>query len=280
MMALTLRRLFGAIEERAADRSYELRFSYLEIYNEVIRDLLGEDPHQVLDLREDPVKGLTVAGLSERVAESAEQVMKYLFLGNKNRNQECTAANPASSRSHAIFQVTASHTDTCAGVEAEVKMAKLSLIDLAGSERAARVVNRGAKVLEGANINRSLLALGNCINKLSGPKAKGQRGFIPYRDSKLTRLLKDSLGGNCRTIMIANISPSNIAYEDTHNTIKYANRAKDIKTNLSKNVVNVQFHISQYTQIISQLRQEAISLRRQLAVAKAGVPRTSIIIRD
>ena len=111
-----------------------------------------------------------------------------------------------------------------------MKVGKLSLIDLAGSERAAKTNNRGIRLIEGANINRSLLALGNCINMLHENNIKNQSNYIPFRDSKLTRLLKDSLGGNCRTVMIANIAPSSSNYEDTSNTLKYANRAKNIKT--------------------------------------------------
>jgi kinesin family protein 18/19 len=109
-------------------------------------------------------------------------------------------------------------------------MAKLSLIDLAGSERASNTNNRGIRMVEGANINKSLLSLGNCINALCEQTKQGananKNAHIPYRDSKLTRLLKDSLGGNCRTVMIANISPAYVAYEDTLNTLKYADRAK------------------------------------------------------
>ena len=104
----------------------------------------------------------------------------------------------------------------------------------------------------GANINRSLLALGNCINALG---EKGNKGnFVPYRDSKLTRLLKDSLGGNCRTVMIANISSATSSFEETLNTLKYANRAKNIKSNVQRNVLNVNYHISEYVQLINNLR--------------------------
>lgn len=103
-------------------------------------------------------------------------------------------------------------------------------------------------MIEGANINRSLLALGNCINALcENMKTTGTKQHIPYRDSKLTRILKDSLGGNSRTVMIANISPGHSCFEDTHNTLKYANRAKNIKTQVDRNVLNVQYHISKYT---------------------------------
>jgi len=135
-------------------------------------------------------------------------------------------------------------------------------------------------MIEGANINKSLLALGNCITMLSDQSEKsGRTNHIPYRDSKLTRLLKvilhllalvnllnsqDSLGGNCRTVMIANVTPSGASFEDTHNTLKYANRAKNIKTNASRNVLEVSNHIAKYNQIISSLKNENKVLRRQI----------------
>jgi kinesin family protein 18/19 len=127
-----------------------------------------------------------------------------------------------------VLQITVEHKDRAHGQSAEIKIAKLSLIDLAGSERASNTNNRGIRLVEGANINKSLLALGNCINALcdSQKGAVGSKQHVPYRDSKLTRLLKDSLGGNCRTVMIANISPAWVAFEDTRNTLKYADRAK------------------------------------------------------
>jgi len=136
------------------------------------------------------------------------------------------------------------------------------MIDLAGSERAAATENKGQRMVEGANINRSLLALGNCINILSD---KGKAGsFVPYRDSKLTRLLKDSLGGNTKTIMIACISPSFMAYEETVNTLKYASRARNIKRKTTKNVKEVEMHVSRYKEVIDSLRTEIESLRGQL----------------
>ena len=143
---------------------------------------------------------------------------------------EATGANATSSRSHAVLQIICEHTLKNSGITGEIQTGKLSLIDLAGSERASRTNNKGQRMIEGANINRSLLSLGNCINALHENHATGKTNYIPYRDSKLTRLLKDSLGGNCRTVMIANVSPSVKQFEDTHNTLKYANRAKNIKT--------------------------------------------------
>lgn len=157
------------------------------------------------------------------------------------------------------------YKDRNSGTEAEIKQGKLSLIDLAGSERASATQNRGIRLIEGANINRSLLTLGNCINALCESNEKGHKVYIPYRDSKLTRILKDSLGGNSRTVMIANISPSATSFEDTSNTLKYANRAKKIKTYVNRNVLNVQYHISNYNEIIKNLKNEVSELRSVLS---------------
>nr|XP_027218258.1 kinesin-like protein KIF18A [Penaeus vannamei] len=153
--------------------------------------------------------------------------------------------------------------DRTANVKSNVAIAKLSMIDLAGSERGSATGFRGARFREGANINKSLLALGNCINAL----ADGQK-HIPYRDSKLTRLLKDSIGGNCRSVMIAAISPASTTFEDTFNTLRYANRAKTIKTTLKKNIMNVDQHVSQYVQIVDDLRKEICSLKEKFISAK------------
>ncbi|ETV80838.1 hypothetical protein, variant 3 [Aphanomyces astaci] len=275
IMALTLDDLFGHIEasQCKVPNLYRVTVSFLEVYNENIRDLLRSDHDQdtYLDLREDPVKGPVVADLSEIVASNAEEVMRLLRRGNKNRSQEATAANAVSSRSHAVLQVSVEQTEATPDTVTVLKTGKLSMIDLAGSERAAVTQNRGLRLLEGANINRSLLALGNCINALG---EKANRGaFVPYRDSKLTRLLKDSLGGNCRTVMIANISMSVLSFEETVNTLKYANRAKNIKTTVTRNVLNVNHHISEYVSLIANLRQEITNLKAQMT--QQGIPSPS-----
>lgn len=140
------------------------------------------------------------------------------------------------------------------------------MIDLAGSERGSATGCSGARFTEGANINKSLLALGNCINSL----ADGQR-HVPYRDSKLTRLLKDSLGGNCQTVMIANVSPSSFSIDDTYNTLKYAARAKTIKTNIKKNVVNCELHVGQYVKLVEELNKEVEKLKAELAASKSAM---------
>ena len=207
--------------------------------------------------------GPVVAGITEVEVASSQQIMDLLHGGNLKRSQAATAANEVSSRSHAVLQVLVQCNDRAPGVVANIKVGKLSLVDLAGSERAANTKNTGARLVEGANINRSLLALGNCINALG---EKGNKGnFVPYRDSKLTRLLKDSLGGNCRTVMIANISSAESSFEETLNTLKYANRAKNIKTNVQRNVLNVNYHISEYVQLINNLRSEINVLKDQIA---------------
>lgn len=188
-------------------------------------------------------------------------------LGSRNRIKESTEANEASSRSHAVFILTIEAKDPETG---DIKVAKLHMIDLAGSERAAYTNNKGIRMREGANINKSLLALGNCINALSGlqkGKDPTKKIHVPYRDSKLTRLLKESLCGNCRTVMICNVSPGITAYEDTYNTLKYADRAKSIKTYSKKNIkaieeesVNNQM-ANEYADLITKLKLQNMELK-------------------
>jgi kinesin family protein 18/19 len=157
----------------------------------------------VLEIRDDPVKGNIVTGITEVPVTSPKEIMTTLRVSNRNRTVEPTQANETSSRSHAILQICVEHRERLEAEQTEVIVGKLNLIDLAGSERASKTNNRGLRLIEGANINRSLLALGNCINALFEQNERKAKMFIPYRDSKLTRLLKDSLGGNCRTVMIA-----------------------------------------------------------------------------
>ena len=267
IMVLTLRDLFSRCRNAENDPmsgiKYKVTISYLEVYNELIRDLLTAPSSEYLDLREDPIKGPTVAGLSEVTTSSTDEVMQLLQKGNRRRTQEATAANAESSRSHAVLQVSVERRDSAPGVDnVKVQVGKLSMIDLAGSERASVTQNRGIRLIEGANINRSLLALGNCINALG--KKGGNGAYIPYRDSKLTRLLKDSLGGNCRTVMITCVSPASRTFEETINSLKYANRAKNIKTNIKRNVRNVKYHITEYKSLIAGLKEEIGKLRSEL----------------
>lgn len=260
VMFLTMNELFARMDLIKDEKVFNIAFSYLEVYNEQIRDLLTNAGP--LAVREDGSNGVVVQGLTLHQPKSAEHILEALDYGNKNRTQHPTDMNATSSRSHAVFQIYLRQQDKTASLNPNVRVAKMSLIDLAGSERASATNAKGARLREGANINRSLLALGNVINTLANPRCK--KTHIPYRDSKLTRLLKDSLGGNCRTVMIANVSPSSLSYEDTHNTLKYANRAKEIKSTLKSNVMSLDSHIGQYAIICEKQKAEIIMLKQKL----------------
>ena len=224
VMVLALKDLFAQLEGLRAARgaNSEVHLSYMEIYNETVRDLLTPTGAEVgtLCLREDPDLGVCVAGLTQYEASSADHVMDLLQQGNLRRMTESTRCNTTSSRSHAVLQV---YVQT--EVEGDMLQGKLSLVDLAGSERHVATEKRSVRSLEGANINKSLLALSGCISAL----VKGQR-HVPYRNSKLTQILKDSLGGKCQTSMIANVSPSHDSMGETSNTLHWADRAKQIRT--------------------------------------------------
>ncbi|ODV85403.1 hypothetical protein CANARDRAFT_186243, partial [[Candida] arabinofermentans NRRL YB-2248] len=258
---LAMRQLFDRIEEMKDSYHVDVTLSYLEIYNETIKDLL--DPSiesRKLMLREDSNKKISVANLSTRVPRSVEDVMDMIVTGNNNRTVSPTEANLTSSRSHAVLQVNVTKKPRTSQLSEEHTIATLSIIDLAGSERASATKNKGARLHEGANINKSLLALGNCINALCDPR---KRNHVPYRDSKLTRLLKFSLGGNCKTFMIVCVSPSSRHYDETLNTLKYADRAKEIKTKLIRNQQNLSRHVGSYLKLITEQKNEIEELRNR-----------------
>ncbi|KAI1700229.1 kinesin motor domain-containing protein [Ditylenchus destructor] len=194
--------------------------SYLEIYNEDVRDLLGTDK-QKLDIKEHSERGVYVAGLSMHVCHNVKDCEQLMQEGFHNRHVGATLMNKDSSRSHSIFTVYVEALSE----SGSIRMGKLNLVDLAGSERQAKTGATGERFKEATKINLSLSALGNVISALVDGKSK----HIPYRDSKLTRLLQDSLGGNTKTVMIACISPSDNNFDETLSTLRYANRAKNIK---------------------------------------------------
>uniref|UniRef100_A0A8D1JW51 Kinesin-like protein n=1 Tax=Sus scrofa TaxID=9823 RepID=A0A8D1JW51_PIG len=260
VMYLTMLDLYKSMDEIKEEKVCSTAVSYLEVYNEQIRDLLVNSGP--LAVREDAQKGVVVQGLTLHQPKSSEEILQLLDNGNRNRTQHPTDMNATSSRSHAVFQIYLRQQDKTASINQNVRIAKMSLIDLAGSERASSTSAKGTRFIEGTNINRSLLALGNVINALADTKRKNQH--IPYRNSKLTRLLKDSLGGNCQTIMIAAVSPSSLFYDDTYNTLKYANRAKDIKSSLKSNVLNLDNHITQYVKICNEQKKEILMLKEKL----------------
>ncbi|KAF2418683.1 kinesin-domain-containing protein [Tothia fuscella] len=247
---LTMQELFDKMREREEEKVIELSLSYLEIYNETIRDLLVPGgSKQGLMLREDANQTVSVAGLSSHHPRSVEEVMEMVVRGNEYRTMSPTEANATSSRSHAVLQINVALKDRNADISEPHTMATLSIIDLAGSERASATKNRGERLLEGANINKSLLALGSCINALCDPR---KRNHVPYRNSKLTRLLKFSLGGNCKTVMIVCVSPSSAHFDETQNTLRYANRAKNIQTKVTRNVYNVNRHVKDFLKKIDE----------------------------
>jgi kinesin family protein 18/19 len=249
---LTMQELFEKIAERSDEKTTEVSLSYLEIYNETIRDLLVPGgSKQGLMLREDANQTVSVAGLTSHHPRDVQEVMDMIVQGNEYRTVSPTAANATSSRSHAVLQVNVAQKDRNADVNEPHTMATLSIIDLAGSERASATKNRGERLLEGANINKSLLALGGCINALCDPRKKNH---VPYRNSKLTRLLKFSLGGNCKTVMIVCVSPSSAHFDETQNTLRYANRAKNIQTKVTRNVYNVNRHVKDFLVKIDEQR--------------------------
>uniref|UniRef100_A0A8C1MLX0 Kinesin-like protein KIF19 n=1 Tax=Cyprinus carpio TaxID=7962 RepID=A0A8C1MLX0_CYPCA len=258
----TLNDLFRAIEDSTEDLDCSVYMSYIEIYNEIIRDLLNPSSGY-LELREDAKGEIRIAGITEFSTCNAKEIMALLTKGNKQRTQESTAANKTSSRSHAILQVTVKQKSRVKDINEEVRVGKLFMVDLAGTERASQTQNRGKRMKEGAHINRSLLALANCINALSEKGGKGAQ-FVNYRDSKLTRLLKDALGGNSRTVMITHISPASSNFEESRNTLVYADKAKNIRTKVKRNLMNVSYHLAQYTRIIADLRSEIDRLRAKI----------------
>lgn len=247
-----------------------MSISYLEIYNELIKDLLN--PSGPLELREDNRgQRITVAGLSEIIATNRQEVISLLIRGNKARTMEPTAANQTSSRSHALLSVTVQHSTPLG-----TKQGRLYLTDLAGSERAKKTKNRGKRLQEGAHINRSLLALGNCINALSdGAK------YVNYRDSKLTRLLKEALSGRCKTVMIAHVSPEAQHRDETKNTLVYADRANHITTRLQKPELleeTVEFPLNHYQNLVTELREEVTRLKSKMLTdrPRSGVAATAL----
>ncbi|KAK2367953.1 kinesin protein KIN-8A [Trifolium repens] len=260
VMVLAIKDLFSKIRTRSCDGNHVVHLSYLEVYNETVRDLIS--PGRPLVLREDK-KGISAAGLTQYRAYSTDEVMALLQQGNRNRTTEPTRANETSSRSHAVLQVVVEYRVRDAAMNIVRRVGKLSLIDLAGSERALATDQRTVRSLEGANINRSLLALSSCINALVEGKTHN-----PYRNSKLTQLLKDSLGGTCNTVMIANISPSNLSFGETQNTLHWANRAKEIRTkatDANEDLLPIPGTEIDQAKLVLELQKENRELRMHLA---------------
>lgn len=268
--------MFKRINDLQSDSNLRctVEVSYLEIYNERVRDLLNPTTKGNLKVREHPSTGPYVEDLAKLVVSSFQEIEHLMDEGNKARTVAATNMNETSSRSHAVFTLTLTQKrfDTETNMSME-KVAKISLVDLAGSERATSTGATGARLKEGAEINRSLSTLGRVIAALAdlstGKKKKGAAvAQVPYRDSVLTWLLKDSLGGNSMTAMIAAISPADINYDETLSTLRYADSAKRIKNHA---VINEDAN----ARMIRELKEELALLRSKLSgggAAGAGVP--------
>ncbi|KFO85464.1 Chromosome-associated kinesin KIF4, partial [Buceros rhinoceros silvestris] len=242
-------------KEQRQDWDFVLKVSYLEIYNEDILDLLcsSRERSSQISIREDPKEGIKIVGLTERNVTCAQDTVFCLEQGNNSRTVASTAMNSQSSRSHAIFTI-------CIDQKKKADKnssfhSKLHLVDLAGSERQKKTKAEGDRLKEGININRGLLCLGNVISALGDENKKG--GFVPYRDSKLTRLLQDSLGGNSHTLMIACVSPADSNLEETLNTLRYADRARKIK---NKPIINLDPQAAEMHHLKQQVQQLQVLL--------------------
>ena len=244
--------IFKYIENNSnSDTTFIIRVTYLQIYNESIDDLLKPEKRH-LSIREGQKKGLYVEGLSEWAVRSPNDIYALLERGAQCRTKAYTNMNDVSSRSHAVFTIILEQMKISNGKK-RFKAGKLNMVDLAGSERVKISGATGKQLDESRRINKSLSALGNVINALTDPKTK----HIPYRDSKLTRLLQNSLGGNCKTSMIAMISPYDGSYNESTSTLNFAKRAKGIRIKAKINEeVNQNALISQYEKELSKLRQE------------------------
>ncbi|CAI5687021.1 unnamed protein product [Oreochromis niloticus] len=234
----------------AENTKFLVRASYLEIYNEEIRDLLGSDTKQRLELKEHPERGVYVRDLSMHTVHSVGECERIIEKGWRNRAVGYTLMNKDSSRSHSIFTIHLEICSTDSSGQDHLRAGKLNLVDLAGSERQSKTGATGERLREATKINLSLSALGNVISAL----VDGRSRYIPYRDSKLTRLLQDSLGGNTRTLMIACLSPADNNYEESLSTLRYANRAKSIQNRPRINEDPKDALLREYQEEIKKLR--------------------------
>ncbi|KAH9699116.1 kinesin-like protein KIN-7N [Citrus sinensis] len=269
VISLGVKDIFDAIQ-MMSNREFLVRVSYMEIYNEEINDLLAVE-NQKLQIHESLEHGVFVAGLREEIVNSAEQVLKLIESGEVNRHFGETNMNVRSSRSHTIFRmvIESKGKDNDSSSTDAIRVSVLNLVDLAGSERIAKTGADGVRLKEGKHINKSLMALGNVINKLSdGVK---QRGHIPYRDSKLTRILQPALGGNAKTSIICTIAPEEDHIEETKGTLQFASRAKRITNCVQVNEILTD------AALLKRQKLEIEELRRKLQGSHAGVLEQEIL---
>lgn len=262
IIPLAVKDAFSIIQETPS-REFLLRVSYLEIYNEVVNDLLNP-AGQNLRIRED-LQGTFVEGIKEEVVLSPAHALSLIAAGEEHRHVGSTNFNLLSSRSHTIFTLTIESSSCGENSEGEaVNLSQLNLIDLAGSE-SSRAETTGVRRKEGSYINKSLLTLGTVISKLTD----GRATHIPYRDSKLTRLLQSSLSGHGRVSLICTVTPSSSNSEETHNTLKFAHRAKHIEIQAAQNkIIDEKSLIKKYQNEIRSLKEELDQLKRGIVVPR------------
>ncbi|EFO61016.1 Kinesin-16 [Giardia lamblia P15] len=255
-------------------RKYLLWVSYMQIYNESINDLLSQDPTKDIKVRENSKNETFCDGLTEHICKTPADILRLVQRGNSVRSTELTRMNELSSRSHAILSIAVEQaiqvkntSDRLSEPMEVFKMAKLNLVDLAGSERVSQSKVDGQRLEEAKRINSSLTVLGNVISALIA-QSQGKRSHIPYRDSKLTRVLQDSLGGNCISVLCTNISPASSCFQESLNTLKFADRAKQIK-----NKVGVNETVDDNT-LLKRYETEIKALRSELERRRVSTPGT------
>ncbi|XP_064245805.1 kinesin-like protein KIF7 isoform X3 [Passer domesticus] len=268
---------------------YTVRVSYLEVYKEEFRDLLQVDTaSKDIQIREDDKGNIVLCGVKESEVEGLDEVLSLLEMGNTAKHTGATHINRQSSRSHTIFTVTMEqrrgagrlplhHHPPTVPAAGQVLVSKFHFVDLAGSERIVKTGNTGERLKESIQINCGLLALGNVISALGDPRRKTTH--IPYRDSKITRILKDSLGGNAQTVMIACVSPSSSDFDESLNTLNYANRAQNIQNRAvvncrkeTEHIEELQLQIKSLQKALEQRQRSETRTIRRSGSAKRGAP--------
>jgi kinesin family protein 18/19 len=264
LMIRSIRDLFKVVNSDQS-KAYSIKISYIEIYNEVLKDLLTDKSKSPPELRTDPKKGVVLQGAENKVVLNEEEAFKLINMGNKRRTEKQTDRNQFSSRSHAVLQIYLEiqdqlnvNYDNYNNINSEASFGKFILVDLAGSEKTSSSSKGNS---ETGSINKSLLALGKCINLIVSQNKK----FIPFRESKLTRILQEPLSGNGRIVMIATISPSIVNYDETLFTLQFANRAKSMKIYMKKNVVETDKQlIKKYADYIQTLKEQINEVERDI----------------
>ena len=265
LMIRSIRDLFKIINSDK-ERIYSIKISYVEVYNEILKDLLSDSNKLPPELRMDPSKGVVLQGAENKIVLNEEEAFKLITMGNKRRTEKQTDRNKFSSRSHAVLQIYIEIQDQNSSLNYknyntynnEASFGKFILVDLAGSEKTSSNMKSNS---ETGSINKSLLALGKCINLIVTQNKK----FIPFRESKLTRILQEPLSGNGRIVMIATVSPSILNFDETMFTLQFANRAKSMKIHMKKNVLEEDKQlIKKYTDYIQNLKEQISEVEKDI----------------